>query len=313
MQIDAHHHIVPPEYKRQVGDYIAKAAGMAERVLEWTPETSLAEMEKGGTDTAIITLSNTPAIGRAARDPRALTRQCNEYSTKLAQDYPGKFIPLTLLPFPDMDGTLAEIAYGMDVLKMPGVGMLTSYNGEIWQGDPRLNPIYEELNKRSGVIFCHPLTPEPVRGMIPWIHDTVLEYLFDTPRAITSCAFQGTFNKYPNIKFVFCHSGGTLPPLFDRINRRIERTPALKEIMPGGFGPVLSKLYYDTAMSTSVTNLGAALKIIPPSQFIFGTDFPYLSTAGTLDHLGDHGLSQAEFEGIKGGNALKLFGKYLKQ
>jgi predicted TIM-barrel fold metal-dependent hydrolase len=211
-----------------------------------------------------------------------------------------------------MDATLAAIGYCLDDLRMPGVGMLTSYDGGIWQGDERLYPIYEELDRRGAVAFCHPRTPEACVDLIPAVHNNALEFLFDTTRAITSLAFTGTLQKFPNIKFVFCHSGGTLPPLFNRISRNVERNPKLKGYMPDGFKGAVEHIYYDTAMSTSKTNFGAMKQLAPISQFMFGSDYPYMDPTGTMRGFADHDLSAADLAAVKGGNAERLYGAYLQ-
>jgi predicted TIM-barrel fold metal-dependent hydrolase len=308
MNIDAHHHVVAPVLKAKAADHIRRSAGLADQVLAWTPEESLAKLDEAGVDRAVVMSSTATGIARIFSDPAAICRECNEYSASLASDYKGRFIPLALLPYPDMDATLAAIADCMDSMGMPGVLMSTSYDGGLWQGDERLTPIYEELDRRGAVAFCHPRTPEACADLIPAIHNNTLEFLFDTARAITALAFTGTLQKFPRIKFVFCHSGGALPPLFNRISRSVERNPKLKQFMPDGFKGAVGKLYYDTAMSTAKGNFGAMKDLAPISQFMFGSDYPYMDPIGTMRGLPDHGLSEAELAAVKGGNAARVFG-----
>ena len=52
------------------------------------------------------------------------------------------------MPLPDVDATLAEIAYAYDTLKADGVGLFTSY-GDMWLGHPTFRPVMEELNRRK--------------------------------------------------------------------------------------------------------------------------------------------------------------------
>lgn len=65
------------------------------------------------------------------------------------------FATLTL---PDLDSSLAEVAYAFDHLSADGIHMWTNY-GDFWLGDSRLSPLLEELNRRKAVVYTHPSTP----------------------------------------------------------------------------------------------------------------------------------------------------------
>ena len=134
-RIDVHHHHTPPPYVAAI-----TARNIPGPVRDWTPEKSLADMDRAGVATALTSIT-TPAM-RFLDDPgaRRLARECNEYTAKLVADGKGRFGMFAVMPMPYVEATLHEIAYALDTLKADGIGLLTSY-GDKWLGDPAWAPV----------------------------------------------------------------------------------------------------------------------------------------------------------------------------
>ena len=224
----------------------------------------------------------------------------------MVRDYPGRFRIFAALPLPDPDGSLREIEYALDVLKADGFGLMTSYEGR-WPGDPAYAPVFEELNRRKAVVYFHPLAPACCRGLIPDVPEAVMEFLFDTTRAITSLAFSGAFTRYPDIRFIFSHAGGAMPALAGRIEGYVRRHTELAPHLPNGVLSELKRLHFDVAVSVNPATMAALRNLVPIEQMLFGSDFPYMDipvTAGALDRFA---LSPAERQAINRENAARLF------
>ena len=280
--VDVHHHLAPPSY---IADL--KKRNIGERpVLEWTPEKSLADMDAAGVATAILSITD-PGVwfgDDAAAVP--LARACNEYNAKLAGDSGGRFGSFASLPLPDIDGSLREIEYALDTLKVDGIGLLTSY-GDKWLGDKSFAPVMDELNRRKAVVYTHPITPSCCRNLIAEVPPSAVEFGTDTTRTIASLLFTGTASRCPDIKFIFSHAGGTMPFLIERFVRLpITRKEAAAKT-PEGVMTLLRKFYYDTAQTPNAAAMAALTKVVPISQILFGTDFPFRTSA---DHV--NGLKQ---------------------
>ena len=239
------------------------------------------------------------------RLPRGrVARACNVYAAELVRRHGDRFGFFAVLPLPDVDGALAEVAYALDVLGANGVGLFTNYAGA-YLGDPSLAPLYAELDRRKAVAFVHPILNDCCAGLVPDVDPTVIEYGADTTRAIASLVFSGTASRFPDIGFLFSHGGGTLPFLLARFEH-LARLPHLAAALPNGIRPILQRLYYDTAQVAHRGALAALRAFVPASQLLFGSDFPYRSIGEHVDGLEIADFTVAELTAIASGNALHL-------
>jgi predicted TIM-barrel fold metal-dependent hydrolase len=300
-RIDIHHHMLPQFHLDAVSKPGRRTAG---GFPKWSPAMTLEEMDKSGI--AISALSQAqPGVwfGDNVEESRQLARELNEYGAKLVRDHTGRFALLAVIVPPDPDGSLKEIEYAFDALKADGIGLLTSY-GTKYLGDPSFAPVYEELNRRKAVVYVHPTEPACCRGLVPGIPVASIEYATDSTRTIAHLVFSGTATKYPDIKWIFSHSGGTLPFLTGRFIRLAnERKPAH---LPNGPMPEFGKFYYELAQGSTPGQIAALLKMVTISQVLYGTDYPYRDGAEVNQGIAAYGFSAADIAAIERENALKL-------
>ncbi|HLI11164.1 MAG TPA: amidohydrolase family protein [Alphaproteobacteria bacterium] len=309
-RIDVHHHILPPEYVASVGDARIGPLILAGRTPQWTPAQSVEAMDRNGIATAVTSIS---APGLWFGDPRAtrdLARHCNDYAAEMRRDHPGRFGLFASLPLPDIDASLREIEYALDVLKAEGIGLLTSY-GSQYPGDLAFAPVFDELDRRKAVVYFHP-TAAPCSQCLGEIPAATLEFPFDTTRAITSLLFGGTFARCRNICYIFSHAGGAVPFLAQRI-ARLGAKPEYKKSVPDGVIAELRRLYYDTALSANPFAFRALLELVPPAKVLFGSDYPFApetTMTATVKGLAELGLDDHDLRAIERENALKLFPRF---
>ena len=300
-RIDVHHHYTSPAL-------LAMMKGRRTHQTfneEWTVTKSLDAMDKGGVATAVISTSD-PGVFFGDYDAAAgLARDCNEYQARLVADHPGRFGMFTTLPLPDVDMALRELAYGMDTLKAAGVGMMTSYGGK-YLGDPAFTPLMQELDRRRAVVFVHPLSTNCCSGLVPGVPDQVVEYNSETSRTIASLIFSGTAGRFPGIRFIFSHGGGTVPYLVARFERLFNSRPDLLALTPGGCTAAIQALYFDTAQAFNAPALAAMTRLMPTAHIVFGSDFPAMAPDLTEQGLEAFGLDAAALRAIGRDNALGL-------
>jgi 6-methylsalicylate decarboxylase len=307
-RIDTHHHIIPPAYFAKERDRILGAGARNQGVITWTTERALEAMDKGGVATAITSIS-TPGVwfGDVAHS-RRLARECNDFAAGMARDHKGRFGFFAALPLPDADGCLKEIEYCLDTLKADGIGLLTNYD-DVWPGDKKFAPVFDELNRRKAVVYFHPAAANCCKNLIPEVAPSLIEFAFDTTRAIVSLMFTGTFARCPDIRWIFSHGGGTLPMLAGRIAALADTRKDMSERVPQGVMNQFKKLHYDTVSLFDATGFGAVRALAGIPQLLFGTDFPYWDPEANIDALARHGLKPEELSAIERGNALRLFPK----
>lgn len=294
-RIDVHHHVVPPQY---VDNSIP--------VPIPDIDAQLRTMDSWGIRTAITSL--TPRVLEAnPQRRREIARRCNEFQAKLARDHSSRFGSFALLPLPDVDGALQELAYALDVLRLDGAGLFSSTDGR-YLGDPSFDPLFDELNRRRAVVFVHPShcrAPDDAHLSAP---EYVVEYVFDTTRAIVNLLYTGTLKRCPDIRLVVAHGGGAVPFLAHRISTL--------ETHPRGGGvsnviPALRSLYYDTTCATSACALRSLQELVDTTHILWGSDLPFFSgkrLQAEVDHWEAYdGFDAASRSAVERLNALRLF------
>jgi len=333
-RIDVHHHFVPPGYTDALaGKGITGAGG--EDFPAWSPEQTLAMMDRQGIAASLLSLS-APGVFFGNRGLACdLACRSNEFAARLVSDVPHRLGFFATLPLPDVEDALRELAYAYDTLHADGVILLSNYAGR-YPGDPAFEALFAELNRRKAVVFLHPAAA--VGANVPQGNDagatlagvpsSLLEFVFDTTRAVTSLLASGTLERTPDIRYMLAHAGGTVPYLALRI--AIGAQWAAGRITPGArwgtetsqqqFTQLaqvyagmqhLQQLYYDTTFSDPSTVFPSLQALTEPSHLLFGSDYPWAGEAITsllLARMESYqGLDQKARAALERDNALSLF------
>jgi predicted TIM-barrel fold metal-dependent hydrolase len=164
----------------------------------------------------------------------------------------------------------------------------------------------EELNRRQAVVYTHPTTADCCGNLIPNVPESIIEWGTDTTRTIASLLFSGTAARFRDIRFIFSHGGGTLPFLTERFVRLPQINKAVAPHVPNGVEAELRRFYYDTAQAAHPWALASLTRLIPVSQILFGTDFPYRTGIDHVKGLADFGFNAGDLQAIDRDNAARL-------
>ena len=300
--IDVHHHF-EPSLKNVDG-------------TTWSIDLALEQLDLNGINTAIAFAGAISEKDVAAGRKRA--RTTNEWSTRHCLDHPGRFGLFASIPMNDVEGSLAEIAYALDVLKADGIGLVTNYQ-DAWLGDPKFEPIFAELNRRKAVVYVHPAqapccTPETLsyeKGKItaPWI-----EFPTNTARTILSLWGAGTTLRMPDIKFIFCHGGGVMPILLGRWagfkNWKDVGPERLQALFPEGVHAAYAKLYFECAQAYAPEAFDLVRKVTLPSHLLFGSDYSYFPISHAAGQFKELTMPDNVRRMIQGGNAAAILPRW---
>ena len=307
MTIDTHHHILPDFFWRETNDSHTPVGGLAP--LQWSKEAMISFMDDAGIDVAVMSVS-TPGVHLGdSEKARSLARRCNEFAAELVHTRPDRFASFACLPLPDIDASLEELSYAVDVLRLDGVVLFTNSRG-VYLGDATLAPVFEELERRKSVVFVHPNPSPDAAAHSLGLPDNLIDFPTDTNRAVAQMHYTNRFARTPNVKYIFSHAGGSIPYLAARfeIIDEMDFIPGAEQ--RGTAASMFRGMYWDTALAASDPVLRMLRDVVGIDQVLFGTDFPYLRRDLAVNAkqriLESSELNDSERRAVLGGNASRL-------
>jgi predicted TIM-barrel fold metal-dependent hydrolase len=263
-------------------------------------------MDRMNIATAMLSISSPGIHFGDDAAARQLAREVNEFGATLVRDHPSRFGLLAVLPVPDIDGTLAEIDYAVEVLHADGFKLPTHSRG-VYLGDARLEPVFAELSRRAAAVVIHPQKPSAVpANVLDGYPIPMMEFLFDTTRAVTNLIMNRTLERFPGVKLILPHAGAFLSMLADRLTgRRRMYAPEGQQGEAPNIHEVLRKMYYDLAGYPVPGQLFALLQIMGADRLLYGSDWPFTPEAKVMQlqqkllttDLLTHEQRQAVFQG----------------
>ncbi|GAB3440743.1 amidohydrolase family protein [Actinophytocola sediminis] len=300
--VDVHHHSYHPELAAALRRHGITEMAPGVPVPTWTLADSLRVMDGNGIDAAVLSvLLPDPVAALPGGQGGELVRLANELSASVVRDRPDRFATLLTLPLPDVPASLAEIAHGFDELGADGVVVSAGLPGGLYLGDPTFEPVLAELDRRAAVVFLHPNPSSrcSCRGgpeLTSRVPPPLVEFVMDTTRAVAQLVFSGALRRYPRLRVVLAHAGGTIPYLSWRLELASTWVLAGRDGGSEDVGAQLAGLYYETAQSAGAGALACLRAVTDDAHILFGTDFPFMTdpvVAATRRRIGEApGLDQ---------------------
>jgi aminocarboxymuconate-semialdehyde decarboxylase len=324
MILDFHNHYFPPEFVDAIrtgesafriteddegnpvlhspGDYNVLVPGHRDL------EARAAALDAAGVDGQVISFT-APGTGIETPERAAeLAAIINDGMAAGRDAYPGRFFPLGHLPLNNPTAAATEFDRVIGELGMPGVMLLSNANG-VPLADERFWPIYEQANEAGSLIYIHPTYPLGVEAMEDYMLMPLVGFLMDTTLAVAHLIFAGVAERFPNITWAVCHTGGAVPFLAERFDRGYEAFDRCRENITRKPSEYLREFYYDT-VNFDLNCLRLAIDFAGIDRIVAGSDYPHM--IGGLDKMVDSvrglGLSTADEAAVFGGNARRILG-----
>jgi 6-methylsalicylate decarboxylase len=269
--IDVHAHYVPEGYRAAL-----LASGHSQpdgfpQIPAWSVEEHVAAMDRLRIQTSLLSISSPGVHLGEGRGTVDLAREVNEAGHRAVVDHPGRFGLLASLPLPDVDAAIGEIAYCCDQFDVAGFAVLTNIGGT-YLGDPAFAPVFRELDRRKARLFIHPTSPPCWECTSFGRPRPMLEFFFDTTRAVVDLVLNGTIAQPPGIEVIVPHAGATLAMVADRVTvfaLLLEVDPAVDVHRD------LGRLHFDLAGFPLPRQLDALLTLTTREHLHYGSDYPF--------------------------------------
>lgn len=280
--VDVHAHFVTDDYIAA-----ARAAGHTHpdgmpAWATWDVDEHLDLMGQAGIRTAVLSISSPGTHFGDDTAARTLTRAVNEFGAGLRSEHRGRFGHFASLPLPDVDGALTEVAHALDVLASDGVAVETNAHG-YYLGHVRNEPLWAELDRRSAVVFVHPTSPPGHEALALGRPRPMMEFVFDSARAVSDLAFTDVLSRYPRIRWIFTHGGGALPLLADRME--LFRTLFGGDANAPTIHDQLRLLWFDIAGTPFPRQVPALVDLVGSERLLYGSDYCWTPGAAALAQI----------------------------
>ena len=321
--VDFHNHYYPPEYLDALGPVGSTLSITHDKegnpIVHYPGDYNVmvrghrdiayrqAVLDEQGVTTQVISLTTPGTHVDPAPVATKLAAITNDAFARVARERNGRFVPLATLPLCDPAASAGELVRSMDKLGMPGAMLFSNVNGT-GLDDQRFWPIYEAANDRDAVLMIHPTYPVGVEAMREYWLMPLNGFLFDTTLAASKLVFSGVVQRYPRIRWVLGHLGGTIPYLAERLDRGYR---AFKECRAHIDEPPTAYLkrhfWYDT-VNFAAGPLQLAIEFAGADHIVAGSDYPHMigSIPLMLDAIRQLPISASDQAAIFGGNAARL-------
>jgi len=188
--------------------------------------------------------------------------------------------------------------------------MVFSNVNHVGLDDRRFWPVYEVANELGAVIMIHPTHPQGVEAMQDYWLMPLDGFLFDTTLAASRLVFSGVVKRFPRIRWILAHLGGTIPYLAERLDRGYRAFRECREHIDEPPTAYLKRHFWYDTVNFSTGPLMLAIEFAGVDRILAGSDYPHQIGSIPLmrESITALPISDVDRARILGGNARTLLG-----
>jgi predicted TIM-barrel fold metal-dependent hydrolase len=298
-KIDIHAHAFPLRYRKALEKVLGGPSSIRSN-WEWDEGRYLGEMDRWGIQVQVLSLSHAYEYFKDVSTAVDLCRCANDEYAEICARRPERFRMFALVPLVDADRACEELER---VKKLPGflgIALATHIRGRVLD-DLDYARFFEFADKIHPVIFLHPLARSLPAEWSCYRLEHLIGLPVDTTFALSRLALSGFLDRYPNLRLIAAHVGGTLPYLAPRIERAYREGTGKHK--PSYY---FSKFFYDTSGPTHEAILACVAKMFGPEKIVFGTDYPFGLGQEGMQYI-EHAVWVVEHSGLNEAEINQIF------
>lgn len=264
-------------------------------------------LDKEGVDHQLFSLTCPGTLLETPARAAMLSSLVNDDFAEVMAARGKRFTGLATLPLVDPEASVTEFerVHGMG---FKGCLVFGNVNGTAL-ADRQFWPLWERASDARAIMYIHPTFPLGVQAMQEYWLMPLVGFLFDTTLAAAHLVFAGIPERFPGIRWVLGHLGGTIPYLAERLDRGFEMFKECRKDLTRPPSEHLKKFYYDT-VNFDPNALRLAIAFAGVGQILAGSDYPH--QIGSIPKMNESirslGLPPGDEARILGGNAAQLLG-----
>ena len=270
-------------------------------------ELRLRAMDAAGVDIAVVTLTSPNVYWGSAKISLQAARLINDDMAEKQRRYPERIRFMCSLPWQHAKLAVSELKRACDELGTVGVMVMANIDGESLT-DRRFAPIWKEIDRRELPVLVHPTAPPGTKHLDVMKYNLIASvgFMFDTSLAVSRMIFDGFLDRYPKLKLIAGHGGGTLPYIAGRLDICHANMPAARTRISSAPSTYLKRIYYDSVVFLQ-ESLELAVKVGGADKVLYGSDYPHNigDMKGCLARV--DALPPAVRDAVRGGNAQRIF------
>ncbi len=244
-------------------------------------DVRLADMAEAGVDMQVLSIAPPMVFWADPGLGRELCGIYNEELARLTRDHPDKFAALAAVPLQDVPSAIEVLRSAVNDLGMKGCLLGTNIGGEDLDVG-RFEDFFAAMAELDVPAFMHPIAPAGRERMQRHRLEVIVGFTTDTTLAAARLVYAGHMERYPNLRILLSHFGGTVPFLRGRLSEGYEsflsETDHMREKgFSGDAKDHFRKFYYDT-LTYDPDVLGDATRWAGVDHVCFGTDNPFFGS-----------------------------------